>query len=125
VQGGESTVRGIGRAPDGGPWRAALRDPEDEARALASVEIGARALSGSGVTLHGEHIIDPRTGRPARCRTAAWAMADCAARADALSTAFMVMDDAQVAAFCAAHPQAGAAVPAGAASVRCFGRWGP
>jgi thiamine biosynthesis lipoprotein len=123
VQGGESTVRAIGLAPDGAPWRAALRDPAGGAESLATVALDARSLSGSGAALHGAHIIEPRTGRPASGHAAAWALADTAARADALSTAFMVMDDAQVAAFCVAHPQVGAAVLGGATPVRRFGRW--
>jgi len=124
VQGGESTVRAVGLAPEGGPWRAALRNPQSDAEPLGTVALGTRALSGSGSALHGAHIVDPRTGRPA-ARSAAWAMAPSAARADALSTAFMVMDDAQVAACCAADPQIGAAVPGpGEEAVRYSGRWG-
>ena len=126
VQGGESTVRAIGRAPDGGAWRAALRNPQADGEPLGTVALGARSLSGSGAALHGAHIIDPRTGRPAAFRSAAWAMAECAARADALSTAFMVMEDAQVAACCDADPRLGAAVLGAGegASLSRFGRWG-
>ena len=127
VQGGESTVRGIGLAPDGGPWQAALRDPADEAAPLAVVVLGARALSGSGVAVHGPHIVHPHSGRPAGGHSAAWALADSAARADAFSTAFIVMDDAEVEACCAAHPEVGAAVLSkgrDAASIRYFGNWG-
>jgi len=43
------------------------------------------ALSGSGTEVKGEHVVDPRTGRPARGHPAAWAKHPSAAAADALS----------------------------------------
>jgi len=73
-----------------GPGRVLLRD---------------RALSGSGTEVKGEHIIDPRTGRPARGARAAWASHPSAAAADALSTAFMVMTADESAALCGRHPE--------------------
>jgi thiamine biosynthesis lipoprotein ApbE len=41
-----------------------------------------------------------------------WALAPTAAQADALSTAFFVMNEAEIAALCDAHPQLGAALAA-------------
>ena len=61
------------------------------------------ALSGSGFSVQGSHIIDPRTGRPVPLRPDrehVWAIAPTAALADALSTAFMVMEPDETAAFC-------------------------
>ena len=61
------------------------------------------ALSGSGFSVQGSHIIDPRTGRPAPLlpdREHVWAIAPTAALADALSTAFMVMSPEETATFC-------------------------
>jgi thiamine biosynthesis lipoprotein len=78
-----------------GPGRIFLRD---------------RALSGSGTEVKGEHIIDPRTGRPARGARAAWASHPSAATADALSTAFMVMTTDESAALCGRHPEVWALV---------------
>lgn len=78
-----------------GPGRVLLRD---------------RALSGSGTEVKGEHIIDPRTGRPARGARAAWASHPSAAAADALSTAFMVMAADESAALCGRHPEVWALV---------------
>lgn len=68
------------------------------------------ALSGSGLAVKGEHLVDPRTGRPARRSERAWALAPAAAVSDALSTAFFVWTDREIAAFCDAHPEIGAAV---------------
>ena len=55
------------------------------------VELTQMAASGSGVAYQGEHIIDPRTGRPATARKRCWALAPTATIADAMSTAAMVM----------------------------------
>jgi FAD:protein FMN transferase len=63
-----------------------------------------RALSGSGTEVKGDHIVDPRSGRPAQGHRAAWAAHPSAAAADALSTAFIVMTTEEVSAFCGQHP---------------------
>jgi thiamine biosynthesis lipoprotein len=68
------------------------------------------ALSGSGTAVQGAHLIDPRTGAPAVRASRAWALAPSAAVSDALSTAFFVWTDDEVAAFCAAHAEVGAAL---------------
>ncbi len=64
-----------------------------------------RALSGSGTEVKGKHIIDPRTGEPAKGHLAAWVSHPSAAISDALSTAFMVMDTEEVKAFGGRHPE--------------------
>lgn len=64
------------------------------------VELREGAFSGSGTAVRGLHIIDPRTGRPARRRTRAWATAPTAAMADALSTALIVMSEEEVDRYC-------------------------
>ncbi|MGZ5455018.1 MAG: FAD:protein FMN transferase, partial [Candidatus Aminicenantales bacterium] len=79
-----------------------------------------RALSGSGTEVKGAHIIDPRTGRPAAGHAAAWASHPSAAASDALSTAFMVMSTAEVAAFCGRHPVVWALVKLGPKTCRIF-----
>ena len=68
------------------------------------------SLSGSGVAVKGPHLIDPRTGLPATRTTRVWALAGSAAMSDALSTAFFIMSDSEIANFCAQHPEIGAAV---------------
>jgi thiamine biosynthesis lipoprotein len=54
------------------------------------------SLSGSGLTVKGQHIFDPRTGEPAARKDRAWALSPTAAESDALSTAAMVLDEANV-----------------------------
>jgi thiamine biosynthesis lipoprotein len=61
------------------------------------------ALSGSGVQ-KGGHIIDPRTARAVKGRLAAWSSASDATTADALSTAFMIMDLDEIKKYCGLHP---------------------
>jgi len=125
LHGGESTVLGLGSGPESG-WTVALRAPGTDDSALEELRLRGRALSGSGVELHGRHIIDPRTGLPVERYGAAWALADGAARADALSTAFMVMDEREIQSYCAAHENCAAAViraADGESVLRRFGRW--
>lgn len=58
------------------------------------------AVSGSGFDLQPDHILDPHTRTPAREHRNAWSWSTQAALADALSTAFVVMEDAAIAALC-------------------------
>ncbi|MHC4248490.1 MAG: FAD:protein FMN transferase [Planctomycetota bacterium] len=109
IHSGESTCVAIGPPPGGGAWELKLRDVRGRSGTLGEVHLaGGRAVSGSGVRPDGRHIIDPRTGRPADVRPAAWALAPNAALADALSTAFMVMSEDEVADYCAAHGEVSA-----------------
>jgi thiamine biosynthesis lipoprotein len=97
--GGE--LRGRGRAPQGRPWRVGIEQPEAGARAVRRVvRLDGRALATSGDYLdyferRGRrycHIIDPRSGRPVDHDLASVSVvAGSAMRADALSTALMVL----------------------------------
>lgn len=89
---GGSTVLAIGNAPDGSEGWPVQVGPPEEAPTLLTDRI---AVSGTGFEVQGEHIIDPRTGRPCsmadNSRPIIWAQAPNASLSDALSTAFMVM----------------------------------
>jgi thiamine biosynthesis lipoprotein ApbE len=78
------------------------------------------ALAASGVR-KGDHIVDPRTGKPARGRLAAWVAVPrpqragaeapvddgpraAAAVTDALTTAFMLLGTEEIAALCERSP---------------------
>lgn len=102
IHSGESTALAMGS------WSVAIRDPGAQAEGLERFSLRDRALSGSGIALHGAHILDPRTGRPAGGKLATWAAAPNAALSDALSTAFMVMSPDEVGAYCAVHPEVSA-----------------
>ncbi|MBI5687035.1 MAG: FAD:protein FMN transferase [Verrucomicrobia bacterium] len=75
-----------------------------------AVLLSGAALSGSGTEVKGQHVLDPRTGRPASNHLAAWAIASSAALSDALSTAFMVMTTAEVNSYCWSHVEVAALV---------------
>jgi len=60
----------------------------------------SRAVSGSGTEVKGGHIINPWTGQEASGHLGAWVSHRSAAVADALSTAFLVMDPNEVADYC-------------------------
>ncbi len=100
---GQSTVYALGRPGADASWSVALRHPDRPDEVLDTLELCDQALSGSGQRLHGGHIVDPRTGRPAEQHPAAWALAPTAATSDALSTAFMVLTEPEVADHCARH----------------------
>jgi thiamine biosynthesis lipoprotein len=105
IHAGQSSVYALGAPPGAGHWRVALRDPVNHDEALEHVSLSNAALSGSGRLLHGDHIINPRSGRPVVDRLGAWALAPSAALSDALSTAFMVMSASEVADYFRVHPE--------------------
>jgi FAD:protein FMN transferase len=104
IHAGESTIRALGRPPGSGGWRVALRDPAHPGDAIRTLVLDDRALSGSGCAIHGRHIMDPRTGRPAETRPAAWVAAPTATIADALSSACMVLSVEEVQRLCERCP---------------------
>ncbi len=103
---GGSTALALERPPSCDGWAVGL----GEGAARRELMLAGEALSGSGLAVKGPHLVDPRTRRPATRTSRAWASSPSAAVADALSTAFFVMSDAEVAAFCAAHSEVGAAL---------------
>lgn len=93
-------VRGLNRTVDHRPWRVGLADDSDERKVLHTLEIRNRAVStssGLGTVLddHGNvtHIFDPRSGRSTRRYRSVSVEAGNATLADALSTAFCLLDE--------------------------------
>lgn len=108
--GGGSTVYGLG-APEGTEgWPIGVgygADTEEESERVTRLR--DMALSASGTEIQGSHILDPRTGRPPVSRAErTWALNPSATVSDALSTAFMVMNEAEVAEVCARFSDVGA-----------------
>jgi thiamine biosynthesis lipoprotein len=90
--GGSSIL--AGQSPPGTPgWSVGLGEDNAQPR----LWLQNCSLSGSGTAVKGDHILDPRTGEPVRIRPRAWALADTAAESDALSTACMVLNEAEIA----------------------------
>ena len=113
---GESSVLPVGTPVAGNAWSIALRHPKNET-VITTIEIRDTTISGSGVVIHGNHIIDPRTGKPATIRAATWATAPSAAISDALSTAFMIMTEAEIEAYINVHPEVNAYLYTGGEAV--------
>ena len=98
-------TRAIGGHPAGRPWQAALEDPEAPGRVWGEVNLVDRALATSGdggfvfdAAGRFTHLLDPRTGGSPRRHRAVSVVAPDATLADALSTAFSLMPEEDVAA---------------------------
>jgi thiamine biosynthesis lipoprotein len=101
LQSGGSTALALAAPPDAAGWPIGVGEQV--------LLFAHRAVSGSGIAVQGAHLIDPRTGSPARRSRRVWSFAANAADADALSTAFFVMADNAVVDFCREHAGYGAA----------------
>jgi len=108
VHGGTSTALSIGTPPEGEGqrkgWPVGIGGNWDCPNTPKKFFLKDRALSGSGTEVKGNHILDPRTNKPAKGHLSAWVSHPSAAVADALSTAFMVMSTEEVQAYCKEHP---------------------
>jgi thiamine biosynthesis lipoprotein len=97
------------------PWLAAIADPADRTRPLFQLSLSNGALSTSAQSEHGfevrgvwyGHILDPRTGSPVSSRASVSVVTRSATRADALSTALLVMGRDAAAAWAAEHREIG------------------
>ena len=106
LQSGGSTALASGVPRGSAGWPVGLGEGESRRVVL----LNHAALSGSGIAVKGEHLIDPRTSKAAPRMNRAWAFAPTAALSDALSTAFFVLSDPEIAEFCFANPEIGAAI---------------
>jgi len=99
-----STVLALDAPPGEPGWAVHVGADQSPQRLL----LANQAISSSGTTVRGDHIIAPHTGRPAEGAFRAWSIAPTAAEADALSTAFMVMGESEIREYCRRHPQVSA-----------------
>jgi FAD:protein FMN transferase len=121
VHGGFSSVLAL-EPPEGlDGWPLTLSDPGNPSRVFARLPVRQTALGASG-RRKGDHIVEPRTGRPARGRRAAWVavprpeVAQAEARtdgspriapatvADALATAFLLLNPGEIETLCGRSP---------------------
>ena len=96
-----STLLAMEPPPGETGWPVHFGPPTDRREEL----LAKAALSSSGRTVQAHHIVDPRTGRAVHDRLRCWVRASGGATADALSTAMMVMSEAETRAFCRRHPE--------------------
>jgi thiamine biosynthesis lipoprotein len=91
-------IRVIGPQPDGQPWSIGIRHPRDADKLVAEIALPNGALATSGdyerfIEVDGRrycHILDPRTGWPARGLCSVTVISDHCLVAGSLSTAAML-----------------------------------
>jgi FAD:protein FMN transferase len=121
VHGGFSSVLALEPPAGDDGWPLTLSDPTAPSRVLVRLSVHQTALGASGLRKK-DHIVDPRTGEPARGRLAAWAAvprprmpkpeappeegprAAATAITDALTTAFMLLNVDEIEELCAHSP---------------------
>jgi len=109
---GASSIRAIGGGHLDQGWSVGLRHPRDKNQRLATLSLRDCAVSTSGseeqfFDHEGQrygHIIDPRSGWPARDVTSVSVVAPSGAISDALATAFYIGGKELAERYCAAHP---------------------
>jgi thiamine biosynthesis lipoprotein len=112
IHGGCSSVLAMDAPAGFEGWPMTLSDPAGEP--FGTVIASHQTYSASGIR-KGDHILDPRTGKPVRRRLAAWATGDLdcgglwasaspSAVAEAFSTAFMILPAREVADLCERFP---------------------
>jgi thiamine biosynthesis lipoprotein len=96
-------IRGLGVHPDGRPWAIALEDPSDGAPKGRPIAVVNKAVATSGAAgfrfdAKGQcnHLFHPSTGVCADPERTLTVMTATAVAADALSTAFALMDDERI-----------------------------
>ncbi len=109
ISGGFSSVLALDAPKGTKGWPLTISNPENHKEILARPFLHNRALGGSGIK-KGGHIINPRKGRPIEGKIASWSSAKTATVADALSTAFMIMDLNEIEHYCSIHPDEAAMV---------------
>ena len=95
--------RGIGRHPDGRPWRIGLRDPLSPGALSRTIDLDDRAAASSGgygtrfdATGRHHHLFDPKTGASARLHAGVTVLAPSATLADGLSTGFSALSSDRI-----------------------------
>jgi FAD:protein FMN transferase len=112
---GHSSVLAAGESGTAKGWTVAIADGRRLGARLGTIALCDQSLSTSGIgqqgfTIDGRrygHIIDPRSGEPSDACVQSSVVAPSAAVSEALSTAFFVMQEQEVRAYCAAHPAVG------------------
>jgi len=108
---GASSIVAIGEGDRHQGWSVGLRHPRDKSKRLVTLRLKDCALSTSGseeqfFEVAGQrygHIIDPRSGWPAREVTSVSVITSSGAVSDALATAFFVGGRKLTERYCAAH----------------------
>ena len=113
---GASSILAVGRPPWDDAWTVDLRHPMNRNRPIALVRLKDAAISTSAISEQNfeeggkrfGHVIDPRNGKPVEGMLQVTALAESAAEAEALSTAFFVNGVPWSETYCRRHPDVGA-----------------
>ena len=127
IHGGASSVLAMDPPIEKSGWPVAISNPHNPDQKLARLELARQVLSCSGLQ-RGPHIIDPVSGRPVADKRAVWLITtDSTAKADALTTAFMVMPVEAIGRFAESHPEAQMMLMSASesATAQRFGPWPP
>lgn len=78
-----------------GRWEIGIRDPErpGSSQALCTLTIRDQAVSTSGLYERGDHIINPKTRKPAKTLKSVTVISETSTQADALATAFFILGE--------------------------------
>jgi len=87
----------LARSASGQPWVVGIEDPRDRASVLATVRLVDGAVATSGPAARGAHIVDPRTGLPAKGVVSATVVGPSIVWADVDATAAVVLSERAVA----------------------------
>ena len=97
VAGGSSLLALGGPTPGSAGWEIFLSPTQ-------TLPLRRQAIGASGTAVKGAHILDPRTGLPTPGPHRAWAVHPSAATADALSTAWMLLEPDEIEQVCRQLP---------------------
>ncbi len=91
-------IMALGMAPDGAAWPVTLANSGGKTTALSDMAMATSAPLGTVFDGAGSlgHILDPRSGKPGGLWSQVSVMATSAALADGFSTAFCLMDAAEI-----------------------------
>ena len=103
VHGGGSSAFAFGDCPETCGWPVTISSPVSSGAVVENIHLRQNALSGSGVVRR-SHIVDPRSGGLIGLRLGAWVCAATGAESDAISTACMIMEEAEIDRYRQGHP---------------------
>jgi thiamine biosynthesis lipoprotein len=113
INAGTSSIRVIGKRRDGQAWRIGIGHPRRNGELLGILPLASgRSLSTSADTqnyfirnrVRYSHLLNPKTGYPARDKILVSVTAPTAAESDLLSTALFMLPPDQIRTFLAEHP---------------------
>jgi thiamine biosynthesis lipoprotein len=93
--GGDMRMRGLN--PGGAPWRVGVRHPWEADKLSWVLTLTDAAVATSGTYERGDHVRNPRTGKPAEGLKSVTVVGPDLARADAYATAGLAMGEAGIA----------------------------